>query len=54
MLFQVSPELSRINWEKMSIVPPSIESTSDVIDVENISNEEGNIMKAIPLKTISL
>ena len=48
MIFQVSPELSRIDWEKMSIIAPSaVSTTSDDIDVENISSGEGNIIKAI-------
>lgn len=53
MLFQVSPELSRIDWEKMTIIPPSTVSTSDDIDVEKISNGDGNIIKAIPLKQLT-
>ena len=47
MIFQVPPELSRIDWEKMTIIAPSVVSTSDDIDVENIWSGEGNIIKAI-------
>lgn len=54
MLFQVSPELSRIDWEEMTIIPPLIVSTSDDIDVKMISNGEGNINQSNPFKTIGL
>jgi hypothetical protein len=54
ILFQVSPELSRIDWEEMTIFPPLIVSTSADIDVEMISNGEGNINTEIPFKTIGL
>jgi hypothetical protein len=45
---------SRIDREEMTIIPPLIVSTSDDIDVEMISNGEGNIITAIPFKTIGL
>lgn len=54
MLFQVSPELSRIDWENMTIIAPSVVSASHDIDVERISNGDGNIIKAVSLKIIDL